>query len=592
MARMIPPSIPADAPKGERSLFAKLRDDPKSKDWIVFHSFDIRKHVVRQEGEADMLVVVPGNGILCLEVKGCDVARRDGLWIYPYGTSPVGPFRQAADAAHSIRNFISQKDPSLSGLMFYSGVVFTEIDFDEKSLEWHPWQIVGLTDLLRIPISVLLLRILDSAHTYRRALKPTSSWYSSSASRPSIKQSESIAKLLRRDFEYTASARLGVEVAETAICRYTEEQFDAVDHLQDNRRMLFTGPAGTGKTFLAIEAARRAIRNRQRTVLLCFNSLLGDWLKKETESLALEASHLDVPFYAGTFSSLMLKIASAQVPEFADKVFWNIDLPSLAVNALLSDEVKTPVFDVMLIDEAQDLLSEQYLDVMGLILNGGLGGGKWAMFGDFERQAIYADINDTSGVELLKSRSDESVFTYRLRINCRNSLRIAEAVMITAGMSPGYSRVLQEVESTDVEPVFYRKSSDQTNVLLSTVKKLLRTFKPFEIVILSTRTDTDSCACAASHGIDGIHFVPYRKAMNDTNAIRYCSVHAFKGLESAAVVLTDVEQIEGDQAKALLYVGMSRARIQLYILMHDRVRPKYNAILDSGLKVALRGISK
>ena len=82
MARMIPPSIPADAPKGERSLFAKLRDDPKSKDWIVFHSFDIRKHVVRQEGEADMLVVVPGNGILCLEVKGCDVARRDGLWIY------------------------------------------------------------------------------------------------------------------------------------------------------------------------------------------------------------------------------------------------------------------------------------------------------------------------------------------------------------------------------------------------------------------------------------------------------------------------------------------------------------------------------
>ena len=71
MARMIPPSIPADAPKGERSLFAKLRDDPKSKDWIVFHSFDIRKHVVRQEGAADMLVVVPGNGILCLEVKGC-----------------------------------------------------------------------------------------------------------------------------------------------------------------------------------------------------------------------------------------------------------------------------------------------------------------------------------------------------------------------------------------------------------------------------------------------------------------------------------------------------------------------------------------
>jgi len=356
--------------------------------------------------------------------------------------------------------------------------------------------------------------------------------------------------------------------------------------------MLFTGPAGTGKTFLAIEAARRAIRSRQRTVLLCFNNLLGDWLRKETESLSLEASHLDVPFFAGTFSSLMLKIADVQVPELADKVYWNFELPSQAVNALLSDEVKTPFFDVMLIDEAQDLLSEQYLDVMGLILNGGLGGGQWAMFGDFERQAIYTERNDSSGVELLKSRSDGSVFTYRLRINCRNSLRIAEAVMITAGMSPGYSRVLQEAESTDVEPMFYRKSSDQINVLLSTVKKLLRTFKPSEIVILSTRTDADSCASDASLGIDGIPFVPYRKAVNDSNVIRYCSVHAFKGLESPAVVLTDVEQIEGDQAMALLYVGMSRARIQLYIFMHDRVRPKYNAILDSGLKVALHGISK
>jgi hypothetical protein len=213
------------------------------------------------------------------------------------------------------------------------------------------------------------------------------------------------------------------------------------------------------------------------------------------------------------------------------------------------------------------------------------------MFGDFERQAIYAEFKGTSGFELLKSRVGENVFTYRLRINCRNSLRIAEAVMITAGMSPGYSRVLQEADSFDVEPVFYRQSSDQPNVLLATVAKLLRTYKPSEIVILSNRSDTDSCASLAAQGIDGIHFVPYRKAKNDSNEIRYCSVHAFKGLESAAVVMTDVEQIEGDQAKSLLYIGMSRARIQLYILMHDSVRPKYNTILDSGLKLALRGVS-
>lgn len=588
MARMIPPSIPADAPKGERTLFSKLRDDPKTRDWIVFHSFDIRRHVVRQEGEADMLVVIPEHGVLCLEVKGCDVSRCDGLWIYPYGTSPVGPFRQAADAAHSIRNYLSHKDATLAGLMYYSATVFTEIDFDEKSLEWHPWQVVSRTALLRVPISTLLVKVLDHAHAHRRSLQSSSHWYSDRTSRPSLKQSEAIAKLLRRDFEYAGSAHHEVEAAESAIYRFTEEQFDAVDHLSDNRRILFTGPAGTGKTFLAIEAARRAIRNRQRTVLLCFNTLLGDWLKKETEPIAMEAQKLGVTFYVGTLSSLMLGIARIQVPKAADTSFWKNDLPALSINALLSDEIETPVFDLLLVDEAQDLLSDQYLDVMGLLLSGGLSGGRWAIFGDFERQAIFLDFHGESGLELLRRRADDGVFKFRLRINCRNSMRIAEAVAITAGMSPGYSRVLQEIESTDVEPVFYRKAADQGIGLLSTVKKLLRSFRPSEIVILSTRSDSESCAANVSQGIDGFAFAPYRQSVNDLGVIRHASVHAFKGLESAAIVLTDVEGIEGDQAKALLYVGMSRARVQLYILMNERARPAYDALLDAGLKATLR----
>lgn len=588
MARMIPPSIPADAPKGERTLFSKLRDDPKTLDWIIFHSFDIRRHVVRQEGEADMLVVIPEHGVLCLEVKGCDVSRRDGLWIYPYGTSPVGPFRQAADAAHSIRNYLSYKDASLAGLMYYSAAVFTEIDFEEKSLEWHPWQVVGYTDLLRVPTSTLLVKILDSAHSLRRSLQSSSNWYSDRTSRPSVRQSEAIAKLLRRDFEYSGAAYRGVELTESAICRFTEEQFDAVDHLSDNRRILFSGPAGTGKTFLAIEAARRAVRNRQRTMLLCFNNLLADWLQKEMEPIAIEAQKLGITFYVGTLSSLMLGIARIQVPMAADTSFWKNELPAHAVNALLSDEIETPVFDLLLVDEAQDLLSDQYLDIMELLLSGGLSGGRWGIFGDFERQAIFLDSDGDSGLEMLRRRTDEGVFKFRLRINCRNSLRIAEAVTITAGMSPGYSRVLQDVESTDVEPVFYRKFADQESALLSTVRKLLRSFRPSEIVVLSTRADADSCAANILQAVDGVSFAPYRQSVNELGVIRYASVHAFKGLESAAVVLTDVEKIDGDQAKALLYIGMSRARVQLFILMNERTRPTYGALLDAGLKAALR----
>jgi hypothetical protein len=44
---------------------------------------------------------------------------------------------------------------------------------------------------------------------------------------------------------------------------------------------------------------------------------------------------------------------------------------------------------MLVIDEAQDLLEDEYLDVLDLLVKGGLAGGRWAFFGDFERQAIY-----------------------------------------------------------------------------------------------------------------------------------------------------------------------------------------------------------
>jgi hypothetical protein len=229
---------------------------------------------------------------------------------------------------------------------------------------------------------------------------------------------------------------------------------------------------------------------------------------------------------------------------------------------------------------------------MSLLLESGLNGGHWAIFGDFERQAIFSEYTGESGLNLLRQRAGDSVCTLGLRINCRNSLRIAEAVTITAGMSPGYSRVLQSIEASDVEPVFYRKVGDQAHALQLVVRKLLLTFSPSQIVILSTRTDSESCAAKIPEGVDGVPFTPYRHAGRSSVSIRYASIHAFKGLESAAIVLTDVEHIEDEQAKALLYVGMSRARVQLFIVMNDRVRPTYDELLDAGLKAVLRKTSR
>jgi hypothetical protein len=587
---MIPPLVAAETPKGERQLFAKLRDDPAAKDWLVLHSFDIRRHVTRSEGEADMVIVAPGQGVLCVEVKGCSVIRKGGLWTYSYDpprTSTVGPFRQASEAAHSIRQYLAHKDPSLGSLLFQSAVLFTEVDFVDKSLEWEPWQVIGRTDFLRHPISILVNRVLDAAHTRCRSRDPMPAWYSS-RSRPTPRQLEVVLRALRPDFEYVASGRTSIELSEAAVRKFTEEQFDALDHLDDNRRVVFNGPAGTGKTFLAIEAARRAVRQGHSVVLLCFNSLLAAWLKRETEMISQEAKARSQAFQVGSLSGIMRGVAKVNIPAKADSDFWDVELPMRAVDALLDDGRDVPSFDLLLVDEAQDLLSAPFLDVMELLVSGGLGSGRWAMFGDFEKQAIYTENGAAAGLERLRIRTADSISTYRLRINCRNATRIAEAVTITSGLSPGYSRVLNAADSADVDPSFYRNAFHQEEQLLAMIAGLLKSFAPEEIVVLSMRSDTASCVARLTREQASWYFAPYREEPEVSAAIRYSSVHAFKGLEAAAIILTDIEAIDDEQSKALLYVGMSRARVRLHILMNERLRSSYDAMLTAGLKAALR----
>ncbi len=223
---------------------------------------------------------------------------------------------------------------------------------------------------------------------------------------------------------------------------------------------------------------------------LSFNSLLASWLKREADRSRKQQGAL-TSFYVGSFSGLMLSIAEIDVPATANQEFWGVELPMRAVDALLADGRDVPSFDLLLVDEAQDLLSEPLLDVMEMLLGGGLGSGCWAIFRDFEGQAIYAAKSATQGLDSLRNRTADSVSTYRLRINCRNATRIAEAVTITSGMSPGYSRVLNTADSADVEPVFYRSPSHQGDLLLATIAKLLKSFAPAEIVVLSMRADAD-----------------------------------------------------------------------------------------------------
>lgn len=125
----MPAFCPDDAPPGEKAVYARLRDSEETDEWLVLHSLGIADHVRQVEGEADFVVIVPGAGILVIEVSHQSIDRRsDGTWrLGNDAPTARGPFQQASEAMHSLRSYLEKKNVGLRSIPMLSAVWFTGV---------------------------------------------------------------------------------------------------------------------------------------------------------------------------------------------------------------------------------------------------------------------------------------------------------------------------------------------------------------------------------------------------------------------------------------------------------------------------------
>jgi len=576
MARIIPSVCPLDAAPGEREVFRRLADDPATENWIVLHSLDIANHVSQVMGEADFIVIIPGKGVVCLEIKSHYQIRRDqDGWWFGKKTKPEsrGPFRQAADAMHSLREYACGKDKRFSGITWTSGVIFPKAAGPAPLIsgEWHAWQLVDATRLRASPISRLILSMLTNARTLLSdsvgvRLPENSVSFDQEAA-------EFLVQILRPSFEIFESPKARAKNISSELKTYTAEQFRALDHMAANPRVVFRGPAGTGKTLVAIEAMRRFREsNGSKCMLICFNTKLSHWLHQEIKHISKESE-------AKTISQLMVQVAGRgpSSAEQYDQSFWEEPLPSLAIDRLLEASDDFQKLDFLIVDEAQDILKPPFLDFLDLILKGGLGSGRWLMFGDFENQAIFK--NGSIHLEEFISERAPGVPIYELRDNCRNTPRVSHRVEAFGGLRPGYSRVLRADDRNEPQLSFYSNSSDQIEKLEEIISLLSQDhFSPNEIVILSPKREGCAFDLQKCNGSTQ-RLAPFGK--HTTKEIPWCTIHAFKGLEAPAIIVTDISEFENEESRSLLYVALTRSLRHLTILANSNTKDQVNRLLFS-----------
>ncbi len=589
--RLIPPHIDPDTPSdGEKLLFELFatesreaeagdsgrggRAGPDTSGWTVLHSQDLAHHRRQMEGEIDFLVVAPGLGVLVLEVKGCHRLRRErGLWFYGANTTgdPRGPFKQGSEAMHSLRGRLAKHRVHLRGVPFQSAVCFPFIEFTDASEEWHSWQVIDRVRLDQRSVAECVAAALRQAR--ERAAELRKAWFDARAGEPTQEQCDEIVRVLRPDFEFYESPKARAKRIDEEIRHYTEDQFEALDHMRRMPRVVFDGPAGTGKTLLAVEAARRARSSGRRALMLCFNRPLAEWLREQTAGLC----------DATTISDHMVRAAGipAGSPLLeGGRAFWEEELPRLAAEGLIE---RPGAYDELVVDEAQDVLRGQFLDVLDFSFAGGLLNGFWRLFGDFRHQAIYDDSVDLGA---FCDGDGRSCTVFELDENCRNSPAVAALACAGAGIcaSPeadaGYARVLRADDGYAPEVRFYNDAAQQRELLREVLDELREDgFTGPQVAVLSTRNDT---ACAAA-GLTGqpwsdrltplVRDTPLGPVTDlHANKTRYATVHRFKGLEARAVVLTDIERLDSARERDLFYVGATRATQRLVVLASQALR--------------------
>jgi Nuclease-related domain/UvrD-like helicase C-terminal domain/AAA domain len=572
VARMIPDYYEKELrSRGEKEVFELFKNAPGTEDWVVLHSLGISRHVKRVEGEIDFVVLAPRLGIFCLEVKAGEVRRENGVWIYKNlkgreFKKAVGPFEQARDGMYSLRDSIRKRFGNygrIGNLLFEYGVMFTDIEFKISAPDIDQWKVYDVRDK-KNPVTEYIIRL----HQEKKKKLEQSGV---KIELPDKKDIEQLVSYLRKDFDFVVPFWYKEELVEKDIIRLTEEQYICLDYIQFNDRVLFEGGPGTGKTMLAVESARRSALKRERVLFLCFNNLLADTLKKRLEEYPLVE--------VSSFHRFLRRICKGVPFRHSGKYFYETELPEKAFEILVENGFDA--YDRLIIDEGQDLIRKNYLDVMDLLVKNGLSGGRWQIFCDLEHQAIYSEQDREEMLSLLEK---ESKFTsFRLQKNCRNTKFIAEhALILSEARQDAYT--VNDIEGFRVDYWFYNDEKELTEKVAELLKDLVKqgTDKN-SITLLSPKKLQNSALSSFSHPKFRLHDLTVSSSKSP-GEISFCTIHSYKGLENNHIIITDIDDLESDWIQELLYVGMTRAKVKLFMFIHHDLKDAWNQKMIRGIQ--------
>ena len=233
-----------------------------------------REHGPGHDGEADVVIVDPENGLLVIEVKAGTPSMAHGKWFIGDHPLPRSPFAQAEAAKHDLRRAIEALPDWPTSHELRAGHAVALPDVDLASL--RPGHALLGPDARR-DITLDADAFADPAST-RRALERAWAWWVGDGARGDPLTGTDMARIddfLAPTVELRRLIRHDVEEGSERLLRISNAQMLVLNVAKNQRRVEVVGPAGSGKSLVAVEKARRLAKEGWRTLFVCFNQALA-----------------------------------------------------------------------------------------------------------------------------------------------------------------------------------------------------------------------------------------------------------------------------------------------------------------------------
>jgi hypothetical protein len=541
MATMFPPSFPS-APNPndpEFSVYQILKTLPDH--YTVFYSKKFKgTGSWKEEGEVDFVIFDGSKTLLCMEVKGGRIAF-DGVedvWLQNDKVLSPQPDRQATEGMRALFSFL-ERDVSQLNCGWILG-------FPHCSLPDH------FQPPSRIPKAV----IVDQAGftNIEAAIHKAEQYYIDHYKKPGINPliAKTITGRLTRSVEFIN--KVGVRVARDSqqLIQVTEEQYRVLEDLEINPKIAVRGFAGTGKTILATEFAKRLAARGHRTLLLFFNRTIANTVRRSFDR--------ESPVDCKTFFGFAREMIGEQDPGWwemnskrSDDEFWEVDVP-IKLFDLPTDEFEK--YDAIIVDEGQDFRSDWYEYLESLLRQSG------------ERRFVvfYDELQDLFGRWQELPWGSEYIARKQLTENCRNTRSI-----ITYLNQHNPTEMIPFASSPQGEAVCERRvksPDDAKELLIGDVGTILKQgINPGQIIVLLNEPKRESCL-ANVKAFGKIKFESLgRYYDNSSKSIRFTTINVFKGMEADVVFLVFDNKMNSENLSELFYVQASRARLMLFVYL-------------------------